>query len=449
MGISVSVRRLLGTALAAALLLALLAGCGGEPRLPNPFATPTPRPTATATPTATPSTQSQTPASQQATPTPSTVELVWWTPVWFSPQSNDPAGEFLGQRLAAFEEAHPDIRVRVLVKPPYGKGGIKDYLLGAYKVAPALLPDLVAFDMTDMVSFAPLGIFQPLSGLTDEMFAPSFYPVAIEAGTVQEQWLAVQFEANFYHVVYRQEKGGTPPPSTWEALLNSDISYWTYIFDTTDEASDVVLLQYMASGGALPRKEAVPMDEQALLNVFNYYDQAYRRGVIPEASVTAEGEEDLWTALLNEKAPMADANARRYAREGLQNAELAIAPIPTWDGKPRALARGWGMGITATDPRRQQAAAALLQWLLSPDTLGTWTQLGGYIPTRMDALRSWNAPSQYIGLIDELLQAAEPYPSHAALASLRHALAVGLQSILVDGEAPETGVRKAMDVYTP
>ncbi len=429
-------------------ILLTLAGCSLTPRLPNPFATATPVPSPTATPTATPAISRATPTSAAAQ-TPSTIDLVWWTPIWFSPQSKTPAGEFLGERIAAFEKAHPQINVHILVKPPYGKGGIKDYLLGAYKVAPSLLPDLVVFDMTDMSAFAPLGIFQSLSPLVKDTFAASFYPVAVQAGTVQHTWMAVQFEANFYHVVYRQGKNGTPPPVTWEALLNSDSTYWTYIFDTKEEASDVVLLQYMASGGTLPRQKLEPLDEQALLNMFNFYDQAYRRGIIPADAVRAEKEDDIWNAFLSKKAAVVDTNAQRYVREGLQQAQWAIAPIPTWDGKPRALVRGWGMGITTADPQRQKAAAALMEWLLGVDTLGRWSQTAGYIPTNINALHAWSAPAQYLDLMDRLLQAARPYPSHSALTTLRHALAVGLQALLLKGEAPEAAVRRVQEIYHP
>ncbi len=420
-----------------------LAACRSIPQLPNPLSTATATPTATPTSTPTPIPS----PNPESPPSPQVRDIVWWTPIWFSPRSQTPAGEFLAQRLARFQEAHPDLRVVVRVKPPYGRGGIKDYLLGAYKVAPSILPDVVTIDMGDVRTFASLGIFQPLETLLPPEEVERFYPVAREGGTVDGHLLALQFEADVYHLAYKQTAFNAPPPSTWEALLNGGIPYYSILFTTEDEASDVVLLQYAAAGGTLPYEGKPPLDEQALLNVFNFYDQAYRRGILPEESTHALKEEDVWTALLEGKAPMVDTRARVYVHKGIQEATVAAAPIPTWDGKPRALARGWGLGITTAVPERRAAAVDLLRWLLSEETLGPWSQKAGYIPTRGDILRAWSAPAQYTTLMDQLLQGAYPYPPVGNLPLLRHALAVGLHTLLVEGNAPEVAVQKAVEVY--
>ncbi len=404
---------------------------------PSPTHTPTPTPTPTPVPPPPPATQ---PAHQG-------LNIVWWTPIWFSPRPQTPAGEFLAERLAQFEAAHPDIHVITRVMPPYGRGGIKDYILGAYKVAPSLLPDLVTVDMGDLRTFASLGIFQPLDTLLPQEVMIRFYPLARKSGTINDQLLALQFEADVYHLAYKQTALQAPPPGTWEALLNSRITYHTLLFDTEDEASDVVLLQYAAAGGTLPYEGKPPLNEQALLNIFNFYDQAYRRGIIPEESLHTLKDEDVWTALVEDRIPMVDTRARLYVQKGLQDTTIAAAPIPMWDGKPRALARGWGLGITTALPERRDAALQLLLWLMHEETLGPWSQKAGYIPTRSDILKGWSAPAQYTALMDQLLQGAYPYPPVANLPLLRHALAVGLHTLLVEGEAPEVAIQKAQEVY--
>jgi len=337
--------------------------------------------------------------------------------------------------------------VTVRVKPPYGRGGIKDYLLGAYKVAPSILPDVATVDMGDIRTFAPLGIFQPLEELLPPESVEAFYPVARQGGMVDEHLLAIQFEADLFHLAYRQDLLKTPPPSTWEALLNSAITYETLIFSAEDEASDVVLLQYMASGGPLPYGEAPPLDEQVLLNMYNFYDQAYRRGVIPEESVLPLSEDNIWEALSEGKISLGDTRAQLYARKGIQQPHMAPAPIPTWDGKPKTLVQGWGMGITTGVPERRQAAVLFLQWLLDAETLGPWSEKAGYISTRRDVLKAWNAPPQYVDLLDRLLLGGQPYPAPADVSRLRHALAVGLHTLLVEGQAPEEAVRRTVESY--
>jgi len=433
--------------LAMALIPWFVVGCGGAPTLPNPLATPTLTPTAT--PTATPTPVRTATRPTPVTPTPNVIDLVWWTPVWFSPESGDAAGDILAQRVAAFEEAHPGVRVHAIVKPPYGRGGLKDYLQGAYKVAPSLLPDVAAIDMADVPALVDLGIFQPLEGRFSEDLVADLYPFSQRAGTLGGHWLAVQFEANFQHLVYYQDVVSTPP-ATWDALLNTDITYLAPIFESPDEVSEAVLLQYGAAGGALPIGEAVDLNDQALLSLFNFYDQAVRRGLFPAEALKPQSADTTWTAFQERKAAMTNVDARRFLREAMTRLELGAAPVPTWDGKPFTLTRGWGLVMTTTDPRRQEAALAFMTWLLDPQALAAWTQAAGYIPARRSALQAWQqVPESYLGLLDVLLQRAQPYPSHPSALTLRRALAVGLTATLLNGEPPENAVRQTQEAFTP
>lgn len=422
-----------------------LFACSSPLPFSNPLApSPTPTPTVTPTPTAMPLPTRE----PEGTTTPSIIHLIWWTPAWFSPESHDPAGEFLAQRVQSFEDTHPTIQVEVLTKLAAGKGGISDYLQGAYRVAPSLLPDVVVIDLQDLPTLQALGIFQPLDEMLPAEVVQDFYPVAAQAGRIDGQWLSIQFEANFYHLAYLPERVPTAP-ATWEALLNGDTPYLTWLFTTADDVSDVVVFQYVASGGKLPGTENTPLDEQVLFSLFNFYDQAFRRGIIPKQSGEPLTADTLWSALQRGDVPMVDVSARRYLREGVSQAAIAAAPLPTWDGQPRALTRGWGLAITTNDSTRREAALAFVTWLLAPETLGPWSQSAGYIPTRRSALQVWNVPSAYRTTLDTMLQNAIPYPSHTAVVSLRRALTAGLLAMLQEGASPEEAVQRAREAYTP
>ncbi len=410
-----------------------------------PWTSPAMTPTATASATPTPTEVSTSPPVM--TPTPAVITLTWWTPIWFSPRSQDAAGEFLQQRIREFEARYPHVHVDTRVKPAYGKGSIKDYLQGAYKVAPSLIPDVVVLDMQDVPTLAALGIFHPLDAISDTVQS-AFYPFVGEAGWVNGAWLAVQFETNFYHVAYPRDVV-TNPPGTWEALLNSEITYLSWLFSSEDVASDIVLTQYAALGGPLPRDKAVPLDEQALLTLFSLYDQAAQRGIFPAEVLEPQTPDSLWGALRDKKAMMVDVSARRFIREGAQQLGVDAAPIPTWDGKPRTLANGWGLAITTTDERRHSASLAFVQWLLDPATLGPWSQRAGRVPTRPDALHMWDMAPMYRDLLDRLLENSTPYPPHASVIDIRRALARGLKAVLVDHRSPEDAVKSAQETYSP
>ncbi len=428
------------------LLLGLVViACSSPIPVPNPFS---PTPTPTYTPTATPTPVPQNPTPPEGTSTPEVIDLTWWTPAWFSPQSQDPAGELLAQRLAEFESTHPGIRVHVFPKPAAGKASVSRYLQSAYKVAPSLLPDVAVVDMQDLPTLSALGIFQPLQDTLSPDVVEDVYDFALQVGKMGEDMLLVQFVVDFYHMAYSPEKV-TTPPATWETLLNSDVPYFTWVFSSEDDISDVVLLQYVAAGGDLPDQEPAPLDEQALLSLFNFYSQGLARGIFPPESFVPLSPDRVWDAVQKGESPMGDVAARDYAREGLQEVNLAAAPIPMWDGKPRALTRGWGIGITTADPQRQEAALALIQWLLAPQTLGTWSQLAGHVPTRRSALALWTAPPPYKEMIGTTLESAIPYPHHASVIDLRQALAAGLRDLAEEGVSPEEAVRRVRDAYTP
>ena len=429
------------------IMVLVLSACGGWPRIPNPLAAPTPTPSPTPVPTPTPAPQEPT---SLTTPTPTPITLTWWTPRWFSPQGEDPAARFVAEQIARFEERYPTVQVRTLVKRTRGKGSVRDYLEGAYKVAPALLPDVVTVNMEDVPALSSLGIFQPLTPLLPSEVVDAMYPTARNAGVWGETWYAVQFEADFYHVVYRQERV-TAPPATWDALLNSEIRYLPLLFspEVENQVADTVLLQYAAAGGSLPTTEPVPLSEPALLSLFNFYDQALRRGVITTTVGSLAVPDALWGALIKQQADMVDISARRYVQDGLARGELAVAPLPTWDGKERALVRGWGLAITTNIPERQRAAALLVAWLLQPEVLGPWSQYAARVPLHPDALRAWNAPTTYVQVTDVLLRNAVPYPRHGALPALRRAIAAGLQALLEEGITPEEAVQRTLDAYAP
>ncbi len=428
-------------------LLALLVAACSRPQFPNPLSAPTSTPTPTPFPTPTPV---PVPAEDAQTPTPTPITLIWWTPRWFSPEGEDPAARFIAEQIARFEEQYPTVRVHTLVKRTRGKGSVRDYLEGAYKVAPALLPDVVTVNMEDIPTLSGLGIFQPLSALLPPEAVDGLYPVARTAGMWGDEWLAVQFEADFYHVVYWQERWAAPP-ATWDAVLNSEMRYLPLLFspEVEGEVADPVLLQYAAAGGALPTTELVPLNEAALLSLFNFYDQAMRRGVITTTVASLADPDTLWEALLKQQADMVDIAARRYVQDGLARGELAVASLPTWDGKGRALVRGWGLAITTGIAERQQAAALFVAWLLRPEVLGPWSQYAARVPLHPDALQAWNAPAPYVQMTDALLRNAQPYPRHAALTALRRALAVGLKALLNEGVTPEEAVERTREAYTP
>ena len=137
-------------------ILLSLSGCSpsAEPTTPSPQPTPTAMAVTVETPTtatAVTATVTQSLTTTPITPTlptvPPLITLTLWTAEPFSPAQADASGQILGQQIEAFTAAHTDVVVEYVLKKPYGKGGILDYLLTTAAVVPDLLPDLAFLDV--------------------------------------------------------------------------------------------------------------------------------------------------------------------------------------------------------------------------------------------------------------------------------------------------------------
>ncbi|MFN2186291.1 MAG: hypothetical protein ACK2UU_20095, partial [Anaerolineae bacterium] len=146
-------------------------------------------------------------------PAPSVITMTIWTTEAFSPTQTITSGQILLDQVALFEAAHPDVRLEFIVKKPYGKGGILDFLLTTQAVVPALLPDLVFLDADELSSAVQAGVVQPLNDLVPPQLIADLYPFAQEVGTFGGQLYALQFQANLDHLAYNTGRLTIPPRS--------------------------------------------------------------------------------------------------------------------------------------------------------------------------------------------------------------------------------------------
>ena len=123
------------------ILLVAVAACTGGPTSPAPRT-----PTAAITPSATLQPQPVPP-----TPIPdTTITLTLWLPTRFLPAADNPAYQVLRQQLDEFAGTANGTPSQIIVKQDRGSGGLLDLLRTASPVAPAVLPDIVALDNTDL-----------------------------------------------------------------------------------------------------------------------------------------------------------------------------------------------------------------------------------------------------------------------------------------------------------
>jgi ABC-type glycerol-3-phosphate transport system substrate-binding protein len=392
-------------------------------------------------------------ATPAAAPTPGPLTLTWWAPEFLGPKAPQPAGSVLGEQLAGFEAAQDGkVRVAVVPKARYGRGGLLDFLRTAQPVAPAVLPDVVALDVSELEAAAEVGLLQPLDGLLAEDIIDGLYPFAVSSGRFDGRLLAVQYAADIDHLVYRPKEAAEAPP-TWTALLEAQLPYLLPINSAQPGSSGQpsasllppVISQYLSAWGSYdPAERLLKLEEAPLLRLLNFYNDARQAGILSPDALELPDTEATWSVYAQGKAPLADVSARRYIAEGASLKDSGYAAAPGWSGPITAVPSGWALAITATDPARQRAAADLIAWLLKPENAGSWAQAGGWLPTSPAALRSWGSNPYYDFLSAQLTGAVAP-PAGPDSAQAATRIRKALEAVVKGESEPAAAAQAALN----
>jgi ABC-type glycerol-3-phosphate transport system substrate-binding protein len=127
--------------------------------------------------------------------------------------------------------------------------------------------------------------------------------------------------------------------------------------------------------------------------------------------------------------------------------DTVAAALPTANGNPYTLARGWMWAVSSPDPDRQLASVKLAEFLSEGNYLGQWTALAGYLPTRSSALASWPA-SPLRALISQLVLSAEIVPGTEFTTVLSPALQEATIQVLKQQLDPDSAAKEAANSVT-
>jgi ABC-type glycerol-3-phosphate transport system substrate-binding protein len=420
----------------------LLAGCdlpSFEPTAPpgEPTATETVSDEPTALPT------------EPVAPTPApagVITLTVWTTEAFSPTQVLTSGLILSQQVIEFEARNEDLRVEFIVKKPYGKGGILDYLLTTATVVPELLPDLAILDVEELGAAVQAGVVQPLDDLLPSELATDLYDFAREAATYDDQLMGLQFQADLDHLVYDSGRL-TVPPRSWPGVLSNPGSYVFPAGGRSGLVNDSFLMQYL-SVRPWPPESGVDepfLEADSLTAVLQFYLDGITRGVIPPEILDYHTTEDSWAVYEDGEATLAQVSAHRYLAERGDLARSAVAPIPAISGAANPLSSGWALVLVATDPARQELAIELMSDLVSPEINVAWNLAADYLPTRQSALGSLDPADSYLRFVDQQLQAARPRPRIANYAQVAVLLQTAVEDVVTGAASPEEAAARAIE----
>lgn len=363
-----------------------------------------------------------------------------WLPPEFDSDLDSEASRLLHARLQKFQVEHPGLRLEVRVKALEGPGGMLDALVATSAAAPTDLPDLVLLPRSILESAALKGLLYPYDDLTNIMDDQNWFEYALQLAHLKTSTYGIPFAGDA--MVVAHSTSIETLPLTLEDLLTQKV---TLLYPAVDSQALFTLGMYMSAGGKLQDDQGRPaLEETALLSILNYDEQANLVGVMPYTLTQFSDDTQVWEALLGGQFPMAITWASTFLKlAGVDQTDLAIAPLPTPDGTPFTLATGWSWSLAGQDPARRSTAVKLAEYLVEKDFLAGWTQAAGYLPPRVDALQGWQA-SVTRQVIERVSYSAWLLPSTDLLSTIGPALQTAVVDVLEARTDPKSAAQAAI-----
>ena len=435
----------LSLTLSALFLLAavLLGGCDLLPAT----ATPPPSGPGTSDEIAEPPEPTAGPAGTQETPgSPDVITLTMWTTEMFSPTEVITSGQILAGQITEFEASQSDVRLEILLKKPYGRGGILDFLLTTVPVVPDLLPDLAIIDVDELPSAVQAGVVQPLDTLISPELVSDLYPFARRATSLDGQLWGLQFQAELNHLVYNTGKL-TVPPRSWPGVLSGAGAYAFPAGGQAGLVNDSFLVQYLAvrPWPIESDPDAPFLDLDSLTAVLQFYQDGVTRGVLAADILDYRTVDDCWSAYAAGEVDLAHISAHRYLVEGGQLPNAAVAPIPAINGAGPPISHGWALVLVTSEPERQALVVELMARLMAAEVNARWNSAAGYLPTRRSALAEAGELDSYARFADQQLQLAQPRPRLANYAQVSAALQGAVEDVISGVATPEEAAARVVE----
>jgi len=441
------------TIIACLTILLNLSGCSPfeVPTAPPPQPVPTAVTVTAETPTTVPitatvtETLTTTPITTTLPAVPSVVTLTLWTAEPFSPAQADASGQILGQQIEAFAAAHPDVVVEYVLKKPYGKGGILNFLLTTSEAVPTAMPDLVAIDTIELKEAAQAGLLQPLDELISAELQEDLFPFAQQAGRFEGQLVGLQFETDIEHLIYNTNKL-EKPPLTWTEVLTDKVSYVFPAGGREGLVNDAFIIQYLALGGQLVDETGQPaLNAELVTQVLQFYRDGYEMGVIPPSVLEFKTLDDCWPVYLSAEVAMTNVSSGRYLADRKLLMYTRFASIPTRDGNAATLSQGWAWAIVTSDPARQALAVQLIEWLMEPENSVQWNLAAGHLPTRRAAFEVLGTEDSYYPFLSRQLAGAHPRLAGAVYSEVARVLQQGVEKVMTGQATPQEAAKAVIE----
>lgn len=403
------------------LVLALCAaGCASLTGEPTPTATP-PAEGTDSTP------ESTSEASGEAT---GAVTLNLWLPETFDPSSEQLAATLLQERLEAFSDQHPGVRVDVRLKAASNTGGMLESLLAAQGAAPLALPDLVLLHSNLLPALVEAELLQPV----DLTLGNDWFSFAGEMVTWQDEIYGWPFVGDGLVIAYRPT-ALEETPASWLDSLDQQA---TLAFAAADPAALFATSQLLAMGLSLEEVTSDPLED-----LYAYLAQGQALSVYPFWLNQFESMDQSWQAFTEGRAPMVVAWSSSVISTS-NTSGYEATPLLTPSGESYTLTQGWSWVATTALAERSEIVTQLAEFLGDPEFMSQWSAAAGYLPARSSALEAWT-PDQRQALANQIVSSAHNAPSPYVYPDLGPALSAAVVALLKQEITPDDAVTLTME----
>lgn len=368
----------------------------------------------------------------------STVTLTLWTTEDLAPSSSA-AGKILRDQFDAFTAANPNIHIEAILKKPYGKGGMLDFLTTTSEVVPSLLPDLAALDISEIPQAASAGLLQPLDPLVSSDVEGDFFPFAYQASMYRGKWIAVPFTADIEHLIYNKDIVKQVPP-TWDDFLKQRSTLLLPL-----AGDNAFLVQYLGLAPLFDANNQFTFDVNAASQVLSFFKRAHDLALISDSSIGLTNSASAWPSFATGKVAMIQGSASSYLAQRDKLPSALYASVPTRDGKVAAVASGWAYVVVTNDPARQAAAAQFIQWIVQGEHLAPWLRAANRLPASRSSLVLSVEPVEYATFLRDQMENASFLPPTAAYGKASDAWRSAMAAVLKGQTTPEEAARNISD----
>jgi ABC-type glycerol-3-phosphate transport system substrate-binding protein len=253
---------------------------------------------------------------------------------------------------------------------------------------------------------AQSGLIQPLEGQIATATLGDLTSLSnsiLELGQVDNQLYGVPYMLEILVVAYRP----TDQETTYDSWRFEDVltrgQPFVFPVGRANPLNNTFYVQYLSAGGTPLQGGVFTVNENALLTVLSFYQQAYETGIVDKALVNYIAPSDYQLELVNATIDTAVVSSTTFLTLHAQGVDLLVAPVPTHSGQMATQLNGWMWVMPTSDPVRQTLAARFLEWMMDADRQEQYAQSIYMLPSQRNALQAWDDSELDTGKITAFL----------------------------------------------